>query len=285
MHEEQDDEPENLGYCGHDEEDDVGFQEVKASKKTNQMRKPSPPPGLAQKTSKAWTPGRRSIQNRARALTRWNRQTQAPIKSPDVQGKPNPSRQYWAKWDPDRELYVCQGKGSTITMPREGSLSMLMDDDGAEIFLGQLSPIADEQKEKMGYVRISAVVDSGAETHALPEDVATWLPLEPSESSKAGKSFRGANGDPIPAKGKRVLVGRTGEGQSKRISWEVCPVKRPLLSVAKMAQAGNIIRISENRASILNIKSGLVTPLRRERNVWMLDLWVKKDSGFPRPGN
>ena len=48
-------------------------------------------------------------------------------------------------------------------------------------------------------VKISAVVDSGAEANALPENMMQWIPLKQSSASKSGKIFRGAGGDPNPA--------------------------------------------------------------------------------------
>ena len=92
--------------------------------------------------------------------------------------------------------------------------------------------VADDRTKK-GMVKISAVVDSEAEANALPENMMQWTPLKPSSASKSGKIFRAA-GDPIPARGERSVTGRTDEGRSRRIVWEGCPVKRPLLSVAKI---------------------------------------------------
>ena len=68
------------------------------------------------------------------------------------------------------------------------------------------------------------------------------------------------------------MTGRTDEGQSRRIVWEVCAVKRPLLSVAKITKAGNQVDLGEDKAFVKNNKIGQITNLRRERNVWMLDV-------------
>ena len=82
----------------------------------------------------------------------------------------------------------CFDKGSTITV----------DDDNDMI----LCQVADDRTKK-GMVKISAVVDSGAEAIALPKNMMQWIPLKPSSSSKSGKIFRGAGGDLIPARGER----------------------------------------------------------------------------------
>ena len=92
-------------------------------------------------------------------------------------------------------------------------------------------------------MKFTAVVDSGAEDNALPLTVGEWLPLEESAASKAGKAFNGPGGERIFAKGRRLTPGLTAQGQKRRISWEVCKVSRPLLSVMRLAQAGNLVKM------------------------------------------
>ena len=129
-----------------------------------------------------------------------------------------------------------------------------------DMILGQVA----NDRTRKGMVKISAVVDSGAEANALPENMMQWTPLKPSSASKSGKIFRGAGGDPIPARGERSVTGRTEEGQSRRIVWEVCPVKRPLLSVAKITKAGNQVHLGEDKAFVKNNKTGQIKNLSVE---------------------
>ena len=58
-------------------------------------------------------------------------------------------------------------------------LGSLWDDDNDMIF-GQ---VADDRNKK-GIVKISTVVDSGAEANALPENMMQGIPLGPSSASK-----------------------------------------------------------------------------------------------------
>ena len=44
------------------------------------------------------------------------------------------------------------------------------------------------------------------------------------------------------------MTGRTHERKSRRIVQEVCPVKRPLLSIAKITKAGNQVYLDEDKA-------------------------------------
>ena len=106
--------------------------------------------------------------------------------------------------------------------------------------------------------------------------------LEPSAASKAGKHFNGPGGEKIYSKGRRITPGVTTEGQKRRISWEVCPVKKPLISVARLSDAGNKVTMSRNEAYITNKRTGEVTHLRRVRNTWVPDMWIRVPKGFTR---
>ena len=160
---------------------------------------------------------------------------------------------------------------------------LIVDDGDDDIQIGEL-----KTEDAGEWVEFSAVVDSGAEVHALSEQIAEWIPITPSYYSRNGKSFRAANHTKIPAKGKRRTVGMTNARPWRAIEWEVCPVKRPLLSVTRLAKAGNQVHIADNTAWILNTKTREKTYLRRERGVWMLDFWIKRPpkskEGFPGPG-
>ena len=88
-----------------------------------------------------------------------------------------------------------------------------------------------------------------------------WIPLKPSPTSKSGKIFRGEI--PSFARGERSVSGRVDEGQSRRIVWEVCPVKRLLLSVVKITKAGNQVHLGEDKTFVKNNKTVQITHLRR----------------------
>ena len=140
------------------------------------------------------------------------------------------------------------------------------------------------QVAEKGMDKISAVVDSGAEANAVPEKMMQWIRLKLVSASKSGKIFRDAGRDPIHPRGERSATGRTDEGQSRRIVWEVCPVKRPLLTVAKTTKAGNQVYLGEDKAFVKNNKTGQITNFRREHNVWIHEsatLWVNASRVLP----
>ena len=131
------------------------------------------------------------------------------------------------------------------------------------MILGQVA----NNRSKKGMVKISAVADSGGEANALFENTMQWIPLKSEFSLKVRRDLPRRRERSIPARGERSVTGRTDEGQSHRIVWEVCPVKRPLLSVAKITKAGNQYYLGEDKAFVNNNKTEQITkpPSRAQR--------------------
>ena len=152
-------------------------------------------------------------------------------------------------------------------------------------FLGELGH---GEEVRGGYVKVSGVVDTGAEDHAIREDTAPWIETVPSDASTNGSNFRGPAGEEIAAKGRKTFKGLTAQGQHATINGEVCNIRRSLFSAVKIADAGNDVVVSSKRAYIKNIRTEKVTWLRKQGNVWMLDLWLRlppdSEKGFTRRG-
>ena len=58
-----------------------------------------------------------------------------------------------------------------------------------------------------------------------------------------------------------------------------------LASVARMEDAGNEVHFSKKGGYIRNADSGVIMPLRRERNLYMLDVWFLKEGGSKEAGS
>ena len=125
------------------------------------------------------------------------------------------SKAGWDRGDPQIEKPPARLPRRRGCFDKRGTvLGSLLDDD-KDMILGQ---VADDRTRK-GMVKIFAVVDSGsAEANALPENMMQWIPLKPSLASKSGKIFRGAGGDPIPARAERSVTGRTDEDRAAGLS-------------------------------------------------------------------
>jgi hypothetical protein len=129
----------------------------------------------------------------------------------------------------------------------------------------------------MCYTKISAIIDSGAVEHVLPPSFLPRVMMMESPGSKAGKQYRSATGEAIANMGEKSLYAKTREGQARGITFQVAPVRKPLISVAKMADAGNDIFLTSDKPHIIN-KNGQSTALRREGKTFILDLWVRHPS-------
>lgn len=157
----------------------------------------------------------------------------------------------------------------------------LLDDSEEEVMCGMCGG----PEEKGGWVKVTAVMDSGSAENALPEGLVDFIPTVPSPGSRTGKVYRGAGGEMIPNKGQKIMTVTTAEGQKRKSRWQVCPVTRPLMSAAKTAAAGNFVHLDENNPHIKNKRTGEITKLRKEGNVFALDFWVKRPAEHcARPG-
>jgi hypothetical protein len=121
---------------------------------------------------------------------------------------------------------------------------------------------------------VSAIVDSGAVEHVLPPSYLPRVKMTESPGSKTGKRYLSATGEAIPNLGQKALYGKTREGQPRNITFQIAPVRKPLISVAKMCEAGNDVNLTE-KPHIRNRQTGQVTALRREGKTFVLDLWVR----------
>ena len=189
------------------------------------------------------------------------------------------------------------GQGRDCDSRELGDATMSLEDDGEEdvdIIMG-MQASGGSREDASGWRRIEAIVDSGAVRPVIPPDMIPEIPIRPTKESKSGHSFRGAgkNGEAIPNLGEQMVVGVTAEGQKKRMKWTVANVRKALISVGKLEDAGYDVILGRN-PRLVHIKSGQVTKLKRRGGVYVLDLWIQigkagaqggsnDKSGFARP--
>ena len=126
-------------------------------------------------------------------------------------------------------------------------------------------------------IRITATVDSGSVDHVFPLETAKDVPLEPSPMSRRGGKYlsAAAGGEEMKNHGQRRLQFRTKEGQDRTTIVQVAPVRKPLLSAAKLNETGNIVVLDDEEAHIKNKRTGQITKLRKKGKEFVLDMWVK----------
>ena len=126
---------------------------------------------------------------------------------------------------------------------------------------------------------IEFAVDSGATETVVNDDMLMSIETKPSASSRRGVEYEVANGCTIPNLGEKRFRGFSIEGQGKDITAQVCDVNKALLSVRKVAAAGNKV-IFEKQGAYIEDPGGRRIWLEEKQGMYMLKLWVNKDSPF-----
>ena len=120
----------------------------------------------------------------------------------------------------------------------------------------------------------------------IPPDLLPEIPIQATEESRNGHSFRGAQkgGPSIANLGEQTVIGMTAEGHRKKMTWTVANVRKPLISVGKLEEAGHEVIISK-QPRLIHLKTGKVTKLRKEGGVYTLDLWIWTGKAGTQGGN
>ena len=171
-------------------------------------------------------------------------------------------------WTP-QECRPCAIRGAHIHGGMFGLLTGDDEDNNTELLN------VDDKVDKDGWRKIVAVVDSGAGENVIPKNLIDFVPIMATARSMSGKGFQGAGGEHIANHGEQQISFRTKEGQVRKTTWQVADVRRPLMSVSKMAAAGNEVVLNGKDPRVTNLRTKEVTQIRREGNVYVLDLWVQ----------
>ena len=95
--------------------------------------------------------------------------------------------------------------------------------------------------------------------------------------SRAGLSDRSASGEPIRNLGQTLVRFRNGEHQRCHVPFQLAEVERPLVSVARLVDAGNQVHVGPSGGGIAHLATGRRLPLVREGNSYILDMEVEEE--------
>ena len=107
------------------------------------------------------------------------------------------------------------------------------------------------------------------------------MKLSATRRSEVSIGFRGASGERIRNHGQRKFKVRMTDGHVAGSTWQVADAKRPLMT--KMVAAGNCVHLDSKDPRIVRPKSHVIL-LRKAGNVFVIDLWVRKDATSRQPG-
>ncbi len=152
------------------------------------------------------------------------------------------------------------------------ALNLLIDDAA---LLGAVSG------ETRGGRVVEAVVDSGAVHCVTPPGLFPGKVL-PSPWSRAGRGYRAANGTGIKNLGQVSVPFATAEGHRCRIPFQVAEVEQPLMSVAHLTSAGNLVQLGDTDGHVINLGTGRSIALERRGNIYYMKMFIA-DAASPLP--
>jgi hypothetical protein len=131
--------------------------------------------------------------------------------------------------------------------------------------------------------KIKFAVDSGAaETVCKKSDAKDFSPIY--GGSESLTKYIMPNGEIVENDGEKHLKVKTAEGEKFIVRTQLTDVRKPLMSVSKVCDEGNIVVFKQNGGYIQNEKTGKKTSFSREGNVYALEMDLVSDFAGPVGG-
>ena len=92
--------------------------------------------------------------------------------------------------------------------------------------------------------------------------------------SQAGHTYHGADGSVIPNLGRTSVAFTGSSGHQSGLHFHVAQITQPLVSVAQLVDAGNVVAFDDKGGWIHHLKSGRRIRLPRVGNAFVLDMKV-----------
>lgn len=128
-------------------------------------------------------------------------------------------------------------------------------------------------------------VDSGASENVVSEPCLPLVLMAPSKGSTEDVRYLAADSNSMPNRGEKAVRIVTEEGHRCSLSMQVTDVKRLLMSVSRICDAGHSAADTRNGGVIRHLASGQETRLHRVGNVFSLKARGHgEDSGFSTRG-
>ena len=139
--------------------------------------------------------------------------------------------------------------------------------------LNGLNPAA-VKRDAEGWTCLRAVADTGAERSAISRQACPDREVLPSESSKQGRNFSGADGSEIINEGEQFLPTVSPEGVWTVQRWNVAETSRPLLAITEECDKGQIAVFGSGGGVLFNLKTHAIRHLPRVNGTYEAEMWV-----------
>ena len=123
-------------------------------------------------------------------------------------------------------------------------------------------------------------VDSGATETVISEEMIKNISTQPGEASRRGAKYEVADGTIIHNQGEKRFHAESAEGVRRRFVAQVTDVNKGLLSVNKLVKAGHKVVFDQGASYIEDKQSGEIMNMTEAGGMFMLKIWVQKDSIF-----
>jgi hypothetical protein len=130
-----------------------------------------------------------------------------------------------------------------------------------------------------GWSSISAIMDSGAAESVAPLDFVKHIPIKESEGSRRGQVYHAADGNKIANRGEKVIEAVTEDGLRYHATYQIAAVTRPLNSISKICDQGNMVIFNRKGGYVLNEVTGEQTHFSREQGVYVMHSWIHEGGG------
>ena len=128
------------------------------------------------------------------------------------------------------------------------------------------------QKDVDGWKTVDCLLDSGASESVCPASMAPAWPVEDSPGSLVGLNYLTASGSRIPNRGQQRLPIELGDGTRTHSIFQVADVSRPLVSVARLAEAGKAVIFGCSGGVIRDMTSGGDIPFERRDGIYIFKM-------------
>ena len=122
------------------------------------------------------------------------------------------------------------------------------------------------------WMQVPCAVDSGACSHVTPPNL--FAILGPKSTTEKPKFF-GADGSPIENFGECPVEAVLDDNTKMNTLFNVAKITRPLLSVTQMTSNGHQVIFGKDESFVRIANSNKGIKLRKDGQLWMLDMWVK----------
>ena len=122
-------------------------------------------------------------------------------------------------------------------------------------------------------------MDSGAAESVAPLDFVKHIPIKESEGSRRGQVYHAADGNKIANRGEKVIEAVTEDGLRYHATYQIAAVTRPLNSISKICDQGNMVIFNREGGYVLNEVIGEQTHFSREQGVYVMHSWIHEGGG------